>query len=227
MHDGHRERMRKRLINGEKDNFYDHEILEMLLYATIPQRDTNPTAHELISEFGSFSAVLDANYEDLLKVKGIGVTSATLIKLLPLIASRYMSDKANSNGEYVHSDEDAFNYVLPKYINCKDEMSSALFLNNVGKILAWEKLSDGTVNLTEIPTRKIVSLGLKYNAAQVIIFHNHPSGIAVPSNSDVTTTKSMIDALKTIGIKLIDHLVIGGSDYVSMANSPEFSFLFQ
>ena len=81
MHDGHRERMRNKLISSENNTFYEHEILEMLLYATIPQRDTNPLAHELIREFGSFSAVFDASYDDLLKVKGVGVSTATLIKM--------------------------------------------------------------------------------------------------------------------------------------------------
>lgn len=226
MHDGHRDRMRKKMINSNVGDFYQHELLEMLLYATIPQRDTNPTAHSLIEEFGSFSAVFDADYEDLLKVKGIGVSSATLIKLIPLVAGAYLQDKNDTSGIYVKDCDDAYQYVLPKYVNLTEEMSSALFLSNSGKILGFETLGEGTVNLAEISVRKLVSTSLKYNATQVIIFHNHPSGIALPSKNDVVSTKNMIEALRPIGVKLVDHIVIGGGDYVSMASSSEFSFIF-
>lgn len=226
MHDGHRERMRKKLTENDDAAFYDHELLEMLLYSTIPQRDTNPLAHSLIEEFGSFSAVFDASYEELLKVKGIGVTSATLLKLIPRVAESYLNDKNSFNGEVIRNGDDAFNYVLPKYVKLTEEMSSALFLSNAGKVLGWEKLGGGTVNVTEIPVRKLVSQSLKYNATQAILFHNHPSGIAVPSKSDVITTRNIIEALKPISVKLVDHIVIAGRDYVSMASSKEFSFLF-
>ena len=226
MHDGHRERMRKKLISAESKTFYEHELLEILLYATCARGDTNPLAHELINEFGSFSAVFDASYDDLLKVKGVGVQTATLIKTIPLVAAEYLKDKSSLEGNYISGDEDAFNYVLPYYISLTEEMTSALFLSNSGKVLGYEKIGGGTVSVSEIPVRKLISFSLKYNAAQVILFHNHPSGVALPSNNDVTTTKSIIDTLKSIDVKLADHIIIAGNDYVSMSCSSEFSFLF-
>lgn len=226
MHGGHRERMRKKLINSDGAEFYQHELLEMLLYSTIPQKDTNPLAHSLIEEFGSFSAVFDADYGDLLKVNGIGVTSATLIKLIPLVAAAYLQDKNNLSGKYIRGDRDAFLYVLPKYVNLTDEMSSALLMNNSGKVLGWERLGMGTINVTEIPIRKLMTYCIKYNATQIILFHNHPSGVAIPSHNDVVTTKNIIDALAPISVKIADHIIIGGDDYVSMASSAEFAFLF-
>lgn len=226
MHDGHRERMRKKLISQESNNFYEHEILEMLLYATMPRCDTNPLAHELIREFGSFSAVFDASYDDLLKVKGVGMSTATLLKLIPLAAGEYLKDKGRVDGNYINSDSDAFNYVLPHYISLTEEMTSALFLSNSGKVLGYEKIGGGTVSVSEIPLRKLIAHSLKYNAAQVILFHNHPSGVAIPSKNDITTTKSIIDSLKTIDVKLADHIIIAGNDYVSMVSSSEFSFMF-
>lgn len=226
MHDGHRERMRKKLISAQGGEFYEHELLEILLYATCSRGDTNPLAHELINEFGSFSAVFDANYDDLLKVKGVGIQTATLIKTIPLVAGEYLKGKSSVEGNYINSSEDAFNYALPHYISLKEEMTSALFLSNSGKVLGYEKIGGGTVSVSEIPLRKLISYSLKYNAAQVILFHNHPSGVAVPSRNDITTTKSIIDSLKSIDVKLADHIVIAGNDYVSMVSSSEFAFMF-
>lgn len=226
MHDGHRERMRKKLISADSNTFYEHELLEILLYATCARGDTNPLAHELINEFGSFSAVFDASYDDLLKVKGVGVQTATLIKTIPLVAGEYLKDKSSLEGNIINSDEDAFNFVYPHYVSLKEEMTSALFLSNSGKVLGYEKIGGGTVSVSEIPIRKLISFSLKYNAAQAILFHNHPSGVAVPSKNDITTTKSIIETLKSIDVKLADHIIIAGNDYVSMVRSSEFSFMF-
>lgn len=226
MHDGHRERMRKKLITADSNTFYEHEILEILLYATCSRGDTNPLAHELINEFGSFSAVFDASYDELLKIKGIGVQTATLIKTIPLVAGEYLKDKSSLEGNIIGSDEDAFNYVYPHYVSLTEEMTSALFLSNSGKVLGYEKIGGGTVSVSEIPVRKLISFSLKYNAAQVILFHNHPSGVAVPSRNDITTTKNIIDTLKSIDVKLADHIIIAGNDYVSMVSSSEFAFMF-
>ena len=174
MHSGHRERMRKKILTTNGSEIPPHEILEVLLYSTNTQRDTNPLAHELINKFGTLSAVFDADFEELLKVKGIGVSSAQLIKMVPKIASAYMQDKNSFPNKLITESEDAFYYVRPHYVEVTDEMPSALCLNNSGKVLGFDKIGEGNVSVTEISVRKLVEVALKYNAAQVILFHNHP-----------------------------------------------------
>lgn len=225
LHEGHRKRMRERFKDSGFDSFQKHEILEMLLYFTNSRKDTNEIAHVLIKHFGSFSAVFDAPFEELIKVKGIGESTAHLIKLVPAISSVYLKDKLGKKIK-IKDDSSAFKFLYTKYLDKTIEMPSALFLSNAGDLLGWDVIGSGSVGSAEIFTRKIVELSIRYNASNVILCHNHPSGVALPSLNDYTTTKSINDALKIIDVKLIDHIVIGNDDYVSMQKSKEFKGAF-
>lgn len=227
IHAGHRQRMRERAAKNGFDSLEKHEMLEVLLYPVIPQKNTNPIAHELINTFGSFHAVFDAPEEELLKVKGMTRNAAFYLKMMPAVSSYYLQDKTDCESIIINSSEAAYKYFSPKYIGKTVEVAMALLLSNAGKVLACEIISDGTVNAAEIQTRKIIEFCIKHNATQVILCHNHPSGVALPSSDDFITTKNINVALKSINARLVDHIIIANDDYVSMRQTHQFENAFK
>ena len=225
VHGGHRERMRKRFIDEDLDNFSPHNVLELLLFYAIPQKDTNEIAHRLLNTFGSLSGVLDAPVDELKNIKGIGENAAVFIKLLPSACRRYMDDKFGK-AITVNSPEEAGKYLKPKYIGVMEEIAVMLFLDGKSKILGCDRVSEGVVNEVVISKRKIIELAVRYNATAVILSHNHPRGFALPSEADVETTWQIRSALEIIGVRLIDHIIVADDDFVSMGQTGKFKFIF-
>lgn len=225
MHDGHRGRLRKRFQEEGLDGFQPHNILEMLLFYSVPRRDTNELGHRLIQTFGSISGVFDASFEDLLRVPGIGETSACLIKMIPSLCRLYLADKY-SDHQIFDSTEKAGDFLLKRYVGRTEETVSVLCMDTKCKCLNWEIISEGSANAAEVNVRKIIEAIIRCNATCCIICHNHPGGVALPSDQDVRMTKYLIDALKPLGVHLLDHIIIGGNDYVSMAQSRAYNYLF-
>ncbi|MEA4920611.1 MAG: DNA repair protein RadC [Clostridiaceae bacterium] len=222
-HDGHRKRMLEAFLASGIDGMHQHEILEMLLFFAIPRRDTNEIAHRLMENFGSISAVFDAPVEELVKVEGIGMNAASLIKMIPQLARAYLSDAHNPT--IVASFEDAAACLLPKFIGRIKETVFLLCLDNKNKVIACVMVGEGSVNSAEISTRRVAELAIKYNAAAIVIAHNHPGGTAIPSKDDIATTKKLIDFCNGIGMPLLDHLVVSEGDYVSMAQTGTLKML--
>lgn len=217
VHDGHRQRMLQAFLSAGIDSMHPHEILEMLLFYAIPRRDTNVIAHDLLDAFGSLRAVFDAPIEELVKVKGIGEYSATLIKMIPQLARAYLSD--NDDAVIVTSCGDAAECLLPKFIGRTQETVFLLCLDNKNKMTACVMVGEGSVNSAAISIRRIVEIAMKYNAAAIVLAHNHPGGTAIPSREDIETTKRLVDLCANIKMPLLDHLVISDGDYVSMAET--------
>ncbi len=217
IHDGHRERLKNRFRTEGLDAFDEHNVLELLLFYAVPRSDTNPAAHELLDTFGSLSAVFDAPIDALVKVKGVGENAATLIKLIPALARRYEVDK--NNIACLSSTKLVGEYLLSRYVGKTQEIVYLICLDGKYKPLCCVAISEGIVNTVSISTRRIIELALKYNAVGVVLAHNHPGGIALPSNDDISTTFMIRDALRTINVKLLDHIVVADGDYVSMADS--------
>lgn len=218
VHNGHRQRMRKRFLDHGIDNFDDHNVLEMLLFYSNARSDTNPLAHELIDHFGSLSAVFDAPMEELMAVKGVGENTALLIKFIPQVAKRYLICKSSFDN-ILNSTERAGEYLVPRFYAERDEVVYMVCLDSKLKVLNCRMLCRGSVNSAGISIRKIVETALAYNSANVILAHNHTSGIAIPSKEDQITTRKIGLALKAVDINLRDHIVVGNDDYVSMADS--------
>lgn len=225
MHEGHRARMREKFLRDGLDGFEPHTVLEILLYNVIPRRDTNEIAHRLMDVFGSLAGVFDAPYEELLKIEGIGETAAALLKMVPPLSRRYLEDKYESGG-CVADIETAGEILLKKFIGRMNETIILLLMDSKGKLLFSGMINEGTVNAADVYIRKIVELGVRYNATSAIISHNHPSGIALPSREDLLTTRSVHDALALVGVKLIDHIIVADDDYVSIAQSGIMPELF-
>lgn len=218
MHDGHRERLKSRFLKEGLDSFEAHNVLELILFYAIPRKDTNVIAHQLIKRFGSLSAVFDAPLVELTKIDGIGKSTALLLKLFPATAARYKADK-ESNIKIIDSSDSAGAYILPKFFGRTDESVFLICLDSKRKILYEGIIFIGSVNSTNISIRKIVEITLQHNATSVIIAHNHPGGIALPSKEDINSTSIMLNALRSVGIELIDHIVVADEDYVSFADS--------
>lgn len=213
--------MRKRFLDYGIDNFDDINVLEMLLYFSKARGDTNLLAHSLLDSFGSISAVFDAPYEELLKIDGVGENTALLIKFLPQVAKRYLMSKSDFDG-IIDTPDKAGKYLLPKFFAERDEVVFLICLDSKCKVLSCKQLFKGNVNSAGISVRKIVETALTFNAASVILSHNHISGIAIPSKEDEMTTRKIGNALNAVDITLFDHIVVANDDFVSMADNGFF-----
>ena len=218
VHDGHREKMRQRFLSGGLESFAPHEALELLLYYAIPRRDTNPIAHALMERYGSLSAVLNAPVEDLKKVEGIGERAAVLIHMVAQLSRKASIDDA-AQETVLSSSQRAGKYLLTRFEGKKRELVYQLCLDQKGKLLACKLLGEGGVTAAAVDIRQVVENAILTSASAVILSHNHPSGIALPSPEDYGVTDRVKTALATIGVKLADHIIVADGDYVSMADS--------
>lgn len=215
VHDGHRQRKKEQFRMHGLDAFADHEVLELLLYYAIPRRDTNPVAHRLMERFGSLDGVFSATVEELEEVEGVGKNAATLLALwMPLY--RRVRTKPKAKEIILNSTEQAGQYFMDLFFGMRREELYEACLDAKGKLLACCRIAEGGVDAVNISTRRLVENALKCGASAVILAHNHPSGIALPSPDDNTTTLALWDALRAVGIPLIDHIIVADEDYVSL-----------
>lgn len=218
IHDGHRERTKRRFLKSGLDAFEPHNVLELMLFFAIPKRDTNELAHRLIETFGSFDKVLEADVEQLAKVKGMGEHSATLLKLF-LASYGYYEREKSKEGFIATSSNEVVNYVKSLYVGEKNEIVYLLCLDVKLKLINCVKISDGSVNSASVSVRRVVEAATANGAVAVILAHNHPNGFATPSAEDIMTTKRILKALYPIDIQLSDHIVVGTNGAVSMADA--------
>ena len=222
VHQGHRERVKKRFREEGLDGFDEVHALELLLFFCIPRGDTNELAHALLDRFGSFSQVLDAPAEELEKVPGIGEHASAFLTLLTQ-AFRYYLVNRNDFCSILTSTEDCGRFLLPYFIGRREELVYLLCLDSKCKVICCKEIGRGNVNSAGISVRRIVETALAANAVSVVLSHNHPSGLAVPSREDILTTRRVAVALDAVGIVLADHIVVADEDFVSMADSNMYS----
>lgn len=226
-HSGHRDRVRERFLKEGLDNFDDHNVLELLLFYSIPQKDTNEIAHNLVNTFGSISGVFDAKLEDLCKVKGITQRTAVLIKMIPQLFKKYETDKLNKDDAVLNTVDLVAEYISKFYKGVTEERLYLLCLDTNCRLLSCNMISTGTVNATQINNRKIIETAYSVNATNIILVHNHPSGIVAPSKKDVDTTIAIANLMSSIGLRLSDHIIIGnGNDYFSFRKSDKWNGIF-
>ena len=218
IHKGHRERLKQRFLEEGLDGFTDIQVLELLLFYVIPRRDTNPVAHALLDRFGSLTQVLEAPVEELKKVEGIGQETAVFLNLIPSAGRYYLVDKTMQS-RVLKTIDQCGAYLLPFFFGRKVETVFLLCLDAKCKVLCCKEVGEGSVNSAGISVRKIVETALGANATAVVLAHNHPSGIAVPSHEDIQTTHRIAAALRAVDVHLVDHIVVADDDYVSMVLS--------
>ncbi|MCD7799919.1 MAG: hypothetical protein LUG94_01760 [Ruminococcus sp.] len=214
-HEGHRERLRKKFVQHGFISFEEHEVLELLLFYSIPRKNTNEIAHNLIYKFGDLNKVFDADMEMLQEVDGVNESSANLIKMIPQICKIYFK-----HYDFIPSfkfKDNALNFAIHQYIGETNEVLKAVYLDKDCNYISCEDIctmdNDSVVILN---IKKIIERAEKYNSGDIILMHNHPDGNCLPSDSDIYNTLKAIKILKSIGITLIDHIVVSKNNGISM-----------
>lgn len=215
---GHRQRVKDRFRKEGLDNFEQVHALELLLFYAVPRVDTKPLARRLLDRFGSLALILEATEEELMTVPGVGENIATYLTLITA-AGRYYQKRKSEQQEILDSLEKYGKYLLNMFYGKRNETVYLLCLDSKYKVLCCREVGEGDANCVNVPIRKAVEIALNTNATMVIMAHNHPSGIAVPSREDVETTERLAKALGAMDIILADHVVVADDDYVSMVQS--------
>ena len=216
-HERHRQRVYNRFLREGLAGFEEHNAMEFLLFLAHVRGDTNEIAHAVIDRFGSLSRALDAPYEDLVTVKGIGPTSAVVLKFIPQMCAYYLENKTKKN-EKLNSSERMAEYLRPKFFGKTTEEFYMVALDEKSNILRCVRISSGTGNATSVSASKIVAEASKAEAVSVVLAHNHPRGSALPSANDLCATRAILLALDTVGIELLDHLIFTETEYLSFAD---------
>lgn len=211
---GHRLRLRQRFRQLGSDALPDYELLELLLFSSMPRRDTKPVAKALLRRFGSFGGVLGAPEARLCEVKGVGPQTAAALKVTAAAAARMLK------GEIEHRPlltawRQVIDYCRLTIGYEPREQFRVLFLDKKNVLIADEQLSKGTVDHTPVYPREVVARALELSASAIILVHNHPSGDPSPSHSDIEMTRSIIDVATSMGITVHDHVIIGHGRHAS------------
>ena len=218
IHKEHRQRVKKRFLGEGMDHFDEIHALELLLFYALPQGDVNPLAHSLLHHFGSLHQVLEAPPEQLMQVSGVGEHTAILLGLVKGISQKYLIEQ-KKKAVRLNSLDDCGKYLMDHFVGKRDEAVMLLCLDAKRTVLCCRTISEGSVNTAEVSIRKIVEAALSVNATTVVLAHNHPSGLALPSMEDIVTTRRVSMALDAVGIELEDHIVVADRDYVSLRDS--------
>ena len=220
-HTGHRKRTMEKFRRFGMDIFSDHEVLEILLYFAMRQGDTNPTAHRLLSRFGSLHAVFEAPAEQLEEVEGVGPHTADLIKTVYAIINRYRADVSKSErySDRLNSYDRIGEYFVPQLAHERDEVLLAAYLDGDGRVLKCEEIARGGHAHVAVDPYKIARGALLCHAAGVALAHNHPTGAARPSEEDIMVTNHLRQTLAGLGLELVDHCVVARGRFISIGRT--------
>jgi len=196
----------------------DYELLELLLFLAIPQKDVKPLAKRLLARFGGFSAVLNADPAALMQVDGIKDNSVAALKIVQAAAGRMAKDEVLDR-PVIGSWEKLVDYCRIHLAHLPREQLHLLFLDRRNALIAGETQHSGTIDHTPVYPREVARRALELNASAVIMVHNHPSGDPCPSSADIEATRQVAAALKTVGVTLHDHLIVGRNGHASLRSA--------
>ncbi|MBO4915456.1 MAG: hypothetical protein J5449_09650 [Oscillospiraceae bacterium] len=216
-HAGHRARIRQKYLEHGIDVFSEHEVLEFILFYSLRQKDTNALAHALIKHFGSLEGVLAASVDELMEVDGVGEQSAVLLNMMVPVVRRAFLASLNG-GKALGTRENIGKYLCELFFGMSTEMLFQICLDAKSKLLRCYKLPGG-IDSMNLNMRIIVENALRCKASCVLLAHNHPSGLALPSAEDVSSTVAVYETLQTVGVELVDHFVVADGDFVSMRDN--------
>jgi DNA repair protein RadC len=212
--DGHRTRMRSRLLTAGPESLADHELLEMVLFLALPRRDTKPLARTLLHRFGSFAGVIAAPLPDLRRIEGLGDAGAAALKTVQAAALRLVRAEVMDRPVLNNWDR-LMDYLTAVLAREREEQMRVLYLDNRNRLLADEAQSRGTVNHTPVYPREVIKRGIELRATALILVHNHPSGDPTPSREDIAMTREIREAAAMLDIVLHDHVIVGNGRWTS------------
>jgi DNA repair protein RadC len=210
------ERPRERLLNRGADALSDAELLAVLLRSGSRHEDAVSLARRLLSEFGSVRGLLDGSAEQLLGVRGLGAAGVGSLLAARALGERYLAAPVIREAVFRGS-VDVRRYLRQRLGGREQEVFAALFLDTQHRLIRFEELFFGTVDSATVHPREVLRRAIACNAAAVIFAHNHPSGIAEPSGSDLAITERLKSLLECVDVRVLDHLVVSASQVVSMA----------
>ncbi|MBF0152513.1 MAG: DNA repair protein RadC [Magnetococcales bacterium] len=219
LHLGHRKRLRNRFLVEGIDQFEPHQVMELLLFYALPRRDTNDIAHVLLHRFGTLSAVLEADLQDLATIPGIGEKAAAFLAMIPQITRYYLRDRACREQSPLNTPETTQKYLVPLMAGRPEEVFYLLCLDSRFRLIYPALIKRGTVNGVLVEPRLVVETALRHKAAAVILAHNHPSGHLTPSAQDVQFTRLIQQTMIPIGIQVIDHIIVADETIFSFVQN--------
>ncbi len=214
VHQGHRQRVKTRFLTEGLDGFEDHQVLEMLLFFSIPMKDTNELAHKMLNEFGSLAGLFEADPKDICKRCGVSENTAVLVSLIPSLSRRYFSRRWGDK-PVLSSSSKAGEYAVSLFAGRTYEVFFVICLDSQNKVNYAALVHEGTINESPVYPRLIVETVLRHQAHSVILAHNHPGGSLQPSQEDMAITKNIASALEPISVQVMDHIIVAGDKYMS------------
>jgi DNA repair protein RadC len=212
---GHRDRLRARFRDAGSDALADYEMLELILFRAIPQRDVKPLAKALLEKFGSFAEVISAPPERLKEVGGLGEAAVTEFKIVAAAAQRLAKGQLRKR-PVLSSWSSVLDYCRTAQAFAEKEQFRILFLDKRNQLIADEVQQQGTIDHTPVYPREVVKRALELSATAIILVHNHPSGDPTPSSADIEMTKQVATIAKPLGVQLYDHIIVGKDGHASL-----------
>ena len=212
---GHRDRLREKFRNKGADSLAEYEILELLLFRSIPRRDIKPLAKQLLNEFGSIAEVFAASSQRLSAFKGLGHSAVTDLKLIHAAANAMTADRIRDR-TILSSWSAVLDYCRTTMAFSDVEQFRILFLDKRNCLIADEVQQTGTVDHTPVYPREIAKRAMELAATGLLLVHNHPSGDPTPSRADIEMTKIIMDTLKPLGVQVLDHIIIARDGHSSL-----------
>lgn len=223
LHKGHRKRVKDRYLREGLDSFEDHQLLEIMLFYCYPMKDTNEIAHKMIKEFGTLTHLFEADALEIMNRCNVTENVGVFVSMIPSIARKYHMDKWKYRPQ-INSSKNAGKLAISMFTGRIIECFSLICLDAQNRLIFADILTEGTVNESAAYPREVVKSALKFQSVRVILTHNHPSGSLEPSNEDIAITIKIIKALDSVDIDVIDHIIVGGTQYYSFREKKTIAF---
>ncbi len=221
LHAGHRERMRNKYLKNGIEAFEPHEVLEMLLFYTRAQGNTNPLAHELIDRFGSLDGVLNATCDELKQVNGMGEHSAILISLVGSIQTVCKLQQNPMPKDYKNTKK-LFKFLSSYYENKREEEAIVILYDNMLRNNGLVVVGKGIANRANVDYQRAFQAAISRGSPNILLIHNHPKGSAIPSDKDIRLTMTIRDKANSLGLHLLDHIIVGENEIISFRSTKKY-----